>query len=63
MRASSIGTISFLRSRLFLQRDYSAIEGRSRSTDCEPRSIDDRPYAAAKNKKRCSVNLRSVSFK
>ena len=35
--ASSIGTISFPRIRHFLQRDYSAIEGRSRSTGCEPR--------------------------
>ena len=50
MSASSIETISFLRIRQFLQRDYSAIEGRSRSTDCEPRLIDNRPDAAAKNK-------------
>ena len=50
-RASSIGTISFPRIRHFLRRDYSAIEGRSRSTDCEPWLIDDRPDAAAKDSK------------
>jgi hypothetical protein len=41
--ASSIGTISFPKIRHFAQRDYSAIEGRSRSTDREQgRSIIDR---------------------
>jgi hypothetical protein len=48
---ASIGTISFPRIRHFLQRDYSAIEGRSQSTDCEPRLIDHRPDAAAKDSK------------
>jgi hypothetical protein len=42
--ASSIGTISFPRMRHFLQQDYSAIEGSSRSTDREPGSIDHRSY-------------------
>jgi hypothetical protein len=50
MRASSIGTISFLRIRQFLQRNYSVIEGRSRSTDREPRLINDRPDAPEKIK-------------
>jgi hypothetical protein len=45
--ASSIGTIAFPRIRHFLQWDYSAIEGRSRSTDCESRLMDHRSYAAA----------------
>jgi hypothetical protein len=41
--ASSIGTSSFPKIRHFAQRDYSAIEGRSRSTDREQgRSIIDR---------------------
>jgi len=43
-----------------LQRNYSASEGRSRSTDCEPRLINDRPDAAAKNKavqRECEVRL------
>jgi hypothetical protein len=41
--ASSIGAISFPKIRHFAQRDYSAIEGRSRSTDRERgRSIIDR---------------------
>jgi hypothetical protein len=41
--ASSTGTISFPKIRHFAQRDYSAIEGRSRSTDREQgRSIVDR---------------------
>jgi hypothetical protein len=37
--AFSIGTISLPTIRQVLQRDYSAIEGRSRSTDREPRPI------------------------
>ena len=35
----------------FLRRNYSAIEGRSRSTNCEPRPIDHHPDAAAKDSK------------
>ena len=50
-RAFSIGTISFPRIRRFLQRNYSAIEGRSRSTDCEPRLVDQCPGAATKDSK------------
>jgi hypothetical protein len=40
---SSTGTISVPRIRQSLQRDYSAIEERSLSTDREPRLIDREP--------------------
>jgi hypothetical protein len=41
---SSTGTISVPRIRQSLQQDYSAIGGRSLSTDREPRLIDHRPH-------------------